>query len=55
MEGTKRPFRKPPLRDRAMESTITLRIPADLLCKLDRISGGKRAEWVRRKIEAEAE
>ena len=51
----RRPFRKPPLRDRAMESTITLRIPADLLCKLDRISGGRRAEWVRRQIEAAGE
>ena len=35
-----------------METTITLRIPVELKEKLDRISGGKRAEWVRRQIEA---
>lgn len=53
--GTKRPFKRPPLRERAMETTITLRIPVELKEKLDRISGGKRAEWVRQKIEAERE
>lgn len=52
MEDTKRPFKRPPLRDRAMETTITLRIPVELKEKLDRISGGRRAEWVRRQIEA---
>ncbi len=55
MKDTKRPFRRPPLRDRAMETTITLRLPVELKEKLDRISGGKRAEWIRRKIEAERE
>ena len=55
METEKRPFKRPPLRDRAMETTITLRIPVELKEKLDRISGGKRAEWIRRKIEAELE
>lgn len=50
-----RPFKRPPLRDRAMETTITLRIPVEMKQKLDRISGGRRAEWVRLKIEAEKE
>ena len=55
METEKRPFKRPPLRDRAMETTITLRIPVELKEKLDRISGGRRAEWIRRKIESEVE
>jgi len=38
-----------------METTITLRIPVDLKEKLDRISGGRRAEWIRQKIESEVE
>ena len=55
METEKRPFKRPPLRDRAMETTITLRIPVEMKEKLDRISGGRRAEWISRKIEAERE
>lgn len=55
MGTEKRPFRRPPIRERAMETTITLRIPVELKEKLDRISGGKMAEWIRRKIEAEVE
>lgn len=55
MGGNSRPFKRPPLRDRAMESTITLRIPVELKEKLDRISNGRRAEWVRQKIESEVE
>lgn len=54
-KGDPRPFKRPPLRERAMETTITLRIPVEMKEKLDRISGGRRAEWVRLKIEAEKE